>query len=165
MMSELAIYGLSLSYPDKLRVEIKPKSGRDRGKIALIDGKKTEAGHNVVLMQWELRRSGKKQNSDLDAKIRSDYRFLGRRKDVDGISILEDRNIQIDGHTACYRSSIVQRNMSILFIKKMRQMQLVSMHLYCEQSNRFITFFWSSLVELKEMPALVADIAKTLKCH
>ena len=55
-MSQLAIYGLALSYPDKLRVEVKPKSGRDRGKIALISGEKTAGGHNVVLIQWEQRR-------------------------------------------------------------------------------------------------------------
>ncbi len=164
-MSQLAIYGLALSYPDKLRVEVKPKSGRDRGKIALISGEKTAGGHNVVLIQWEQRRVDKKKNSDLDAKIKSDYRFLSRRKDVDDISIHEDRNIQISGHTACYRSSTVQRNMSILFIKKVQPMQLISVHLYCEQSNRFITFFWSSLVEMQEMPRLVADIAQSLKCH
>jgi len=162
-MGQVAIFNLSLDYPEGVRTEVKPKSSNEKGKLALIRGKQTENGQNVILLQWEHRDSRK--GADLESKIERDYKFLNRRRDVDEISILESRNLSICNHPAKFRLSSVKRNMSFLFMKRIVDLQLVSVHLYCDRSERYITFYWSSPVRDQSMADLVSQVALSLRCH
>lgn len=162
-MNELSVHGIALELPEGFRTEIKAKSRVEAGKIALIGGPRIDAGERVILVQWQDR--GEKGSRNLKDKVEQDYAFLRSRRDVDTVELKKDVAMEICGHEAVYRSALVRRSMNFLFVRRSTEMTLESVHLYCDTSNRFITFFRSSVSDIPEMDGKVEAVARSLRCH
>ena len=158
----LAMYGFSVNYPNNARLELNPKTRREKGDIVLH----LEEGFKVFL-SWGSLEDARKRYATAAAQASASIERSVRstRAKLDGTP--ETRNWKIQGHDATYTHArmFVERGGFPFGSRRVTQ-DSHSMHLQCDESGRYYVVYAFARPETSEQVGkTIEPIMLSLKCH
>jgi hypothetical protein len=158
----LAMYGFSVNYPNNARLELNPKTRREKGDIVLH----LEEGFKVFLSWGSLEDARKRYaTAAAQASASIERSVKSTRAKLDGTP--ETRNLKIQGHDATYTHArmFVERGGFPFGSRRVTQ-DSHSMHLQCDESGRYYVVYAFARPETSEQVGkIVEPIMLSLKCH
>jgi hypothetical protein len=159
----LSLYGFSVDYPRSARLELKPKSTRQQGEVAIhLDNQMK------LLISWgDLSNTGYKY-INAEAQARDSLERARKMREVRDLQITEHSVLTLRGHDAVYnRARFGVATHGILKDRKLGEQETNSLHLHCPQSHRYYVFYGSatSVEESRTEAEILREIAQTLQCH
>ena len=158
----LAMYGFSLKYPSKGRLELNPKTRREKGDVAFH----LEEGFRVFL-SWgsleEARRRFDTAAAQASATIERSVKSTRAKLDSPPITM----NVRIQGHDAVHTHArmFVERG-GFPFGARRTVQDSHSMHLHCDDSGRYYVVYAFTRPETSEQfEKIFAQMISSLKCH
>ena len=157
----LTLYGFSLIYPKGWVVSIDEKSSREDGSLRIRLG--TEAMINVV---WgPLDKIKEKLPSPKD---HAEYALkrIKREGDVMKVKLLSVERADTDLHEAYIAHSRVTRVFGAFLIYKYIEQEMLSLHVYCEESGRFFVVYGITGPSIfPEYEDILRKILLSFRCH
>lgn len=154
----LRVYGLSFEHPFEARLEFEPTFRREEGSIAvkLPDGP-------VVFVSWGRLSSVREKLGS--AQGHADYSLERLRRAAKArFEVVERREMEVNGHVGVFTHARVGVRGKGFFGTELREIR--SLHLHCDESERYFVIYGSSPQESSERQARALElIASTLKCH
>jgi len=158
----LAMYGFSASYPNNARLELNPKTRREKGDIVLH----LEEGLKVFLSWGSLEDARKRYaTAAAQASASIEHSVKSTRAKLDGTP--ETKNLKIQGHDATYTHArmFVERGGFPFGSRRVTQ-ESHSMHLQCDDSGRYYVVYAFGRPETSEQVGkIIEPIMLSLKCH
>jgi hypothetical protein len=158
----LAMYGFSAKYPDNARLELNPKTRREKGDIAfhLEDGFK-------VFLSWGSLQEARKRYATAAAQASASIErsVKSTRAKLDGTP--ETKNFKIQDHDATYTHArmFLDRGGFPFGSRRVTQ-DSHSLHLQCEESGRYYVVYAFGRPETSEQLGKIFEpIMLSLKCH
>jgi hypothetical protein len=158
----LAMYGFSAKYPDNARLELNPKTRREKGDVVFH----LEKGFKVFL-SWGSLEEARKRYATAAAQASSSIErsVKSTRAKLDGTP--ETRNLKIQGHDAAYTHArmFVDRGGFPFGSRRVTQ-DSYSLHLQCDESGRYYVVYTFARPETaEELGKIFEPIMLSLKCH
>jgi hypothetical protein len=158
----LAMYGFSANYPNNARLELNPKTRREKGDIVLH----LEEGLKVFLSWGSLEDARKRYaTAAAQASASIERSVKSTRAKLDGTP--EIKNLRIQGHDAAYTHArmFVERGGFPFGSRRVTQ-DSHSMHLQCDESGRYYVVYAFARPETSEQVGkIIEPIMLSLKCH
>jgi hypothetical protein len=158
----LAMYGFSANYPNNARLELNPKTRREKGDVVLH----LENGIKVFLSWGSLEDARKRYaTAAAQASASIDRSVKSTRAKLDGTP--ETKNLKIQGHDATYTHArmFVERGGFPFGSRRVTQ-DSHSMHLQCDESGRYYVVYAFGRPETSEQVGkIIEPIMLSLKCH
>jgi hypothetical protein len=158
----LAIYGFSANCPNNARLELNPKTRREKGDVVfhLEDGIK-------VFLSWGSLEDARKRYATAAAQASASIErsVKSTRAKLDGTP--ETKNLKIQGHDATYTHArmFVERGGFPFGSRRVTQ-DSHSMHLQCDESGRYYVVYAFARPETSEQVGkIIEPIMLSLKCH
>jgi hypothetical protein len=158
----LAMYGFSASYPNNTRLELNPKTRREKGDVVfhLEEGLK-------VFLSWGSLEDARKRYATAAAQASASIErsVKSTRAKLDGTP--EIKNLKIQGHDATYTHArmFVERGGFPFGSRRVTQ-DSHSMHLQCDESGRYYVLYAFARPETSEQVGkIIEPIMLSLKCH
>ena len=158
----LAMYGFSVNYPNNARLELNPKTRREKGDIVLH----LEEGFKVFL-SWGSLEDARKRYATAAAQASGsiEHSVKSTRAKLDDTP--ETKNLKIQGHDATYTHArmFVERGGFPFGSRRVTQ-DSHSMHLQCDESGRYYVVYAFARPETSEQVGkIIEPIMLSLKCH
>jgi len=157
----LTLYGFSLMYPKDWVVSIDEKSSRKSGFLRIRVG--TEAMINVVWGPLE-----KMKEKLPSPKDHAEYALkrIKREGDVTDVELLSVERADTDLHEAYIAHSKVTRIFGAFLMYKYIEQEMLSLHVYCEESGRFFVVYGITGPTLfPEYEETIRKILLSFRCH
>jgi len=158
----LAMYGFSTDYPSNARLELNPKTRREKGDVVfhLEEGLK-------VFLSWGSLEDARKRYATAAAQASASIErsVKSTRAKLDGTP--ETRNLKIQGHDATYTHArmFVERGGFPFGSRRVTQ-DSHSMHLQCDESGRYYVVYAFARPETSDQVGkIIEPIMLSLKCH
>jgi hypothetical protein len=159
-VERLEIYGFVFDYLSGTKLELSPKSTRERGDVAVKSSRES-----VVFVTWgPLERIPKKADpteGHLDYNLeRIALRTRGR------LTPLDRRVRTVNGHGAVYNEARLDRPGRFLSRNKGSQNLIRSLHVHCEVSGRYFVIY--CVLEHGDNPQLSSSakvVMDSFRCH
>jgi hypothetical protein len=157
----LRIYGMSFDFPVSQKLEFDPKFTREEGSVAVKSPTKS-----VVFVTWgDLKRVSKKLPTPRE---HSKYSMERAARSVRGrLNQVEQRDVQINGHSAAYSRAEVEVPRGILGPRRPNQ-EIVSVHFHCNETSRYFVVYTSSDSggsRAQPREDVFRIVTETFKCH
>jgi len=158
----LAMYGFSASYPNNTRLELNPKTRREKGDVVFH-----LQGGLKVFLSWGSLEDARKRYATAAAQASASIErsVKSARAKLDGTP--EARNLKIQGHDATYTHArmFVERGGFPFGSRRVTQ-DSHSMHLQCDESGRYYVVYAFARPETSEQVGkIIEPIMLSLKCH
>jgi hypothetical protein len=158
----LAMYGFSAKYPGNARLELNPKTRREKGDVVFH----LEEGFKIFL-SWGNLEDARKRYATAAAQASDSIQRSVRsaRAKLDGTP--ETKNLKIQGHDATYTHArmFVERGGFPFGSRRVTQ-DSHSMHLQCDVSGRYYVVYAFGRPETSEQVGKIMEpIMLSLKCH
>jgi len=158
----LAMYGFSAKYPDNARLELNPKTRREKGDIVFH----LEEGFKVFL-SWGSLEDARKRYATAAAQASGSIErsVKSTRAKLDGTP--ETKSFKIQGHDAAYTHArmFVERGGFPFGSRRVIQ-DSHSLHLQCDDSGRYYVVYAFARPETSEQVGKIFEpIMLSLKCH
>jgi hypothetical protein len=158
----LAMYGLSANYPNNARLELNPKTRREKGDVVFH----LEEGIKVFLSWGNLEDARKRYaTAAAQASASIERSVKSTRAKLDGTP--ETKNLKIQGHDATYTHArmFVDRGGFPFGSRRVTQ-DSHSMHLQCDESGRYYVVYAFARPETSEQVGkIIEPIILSLICH
>ena len=157
----LTLYGFSLMYPKDWVISIDEKSSRESGFLRIRLG--TEAMINVVWGPLE-----KMKEKLPSPKDHAEYALkrIKREGDVMKVKLLSVERADTDLHEAYIAHSKVTRVFGAFLMYKYIEQEMLSLHVYCEESGRFFVVYGITGSTLfPEYEETIRKILLSFRCH
>jgi hypothetical protein len=158
----VAMYGFSANCPNNARLELNPKTRREKGDIVLHleDGVK-------VFLSWGSLEDARKRYATAAAQASASIErsVKSTRAKLDGTP--GTKNLKIQGHDATYTHArmFVERGGFPFGSRRVTQ-DSHSMHLQCDESGRYYVVYAFARPEISEQVGkIIEPIMLSLKCH
>ncbi|MEM3799727.1 MAG: hypothetical protein QXH56_06535 [Thermoprotei archaeon] len=156
-------YGVSIFYPEGWRVELNPTSKKLEGDVVFHSPEKDK-----LYVSWGPLDKAKRRFGSVEKHAEYSVERIRRSRDVSGFEVSESVRSDVNGHEAVFMS--VRFNVSqpsvFGFKGKPSPKSVYSMHLYCEDSSRYLVVYTLLNEEVGER--VFEDVKKcvnSLKCH
>jgi hypothetical protein len=158
----LAMYGFSARYPGNARLELNPKTRREKGDVVFH----LEEGFKVFLSWGSLEEARKRYaTAAAQASASIERSVKSTRAKLDGTP--ETRNLKIQGHDATYTHArmFVDRGGFPFGSRRVTQ-DSHSLHLQCDKSERYYVVYTFAGPETSEQLGKIFEpMMLSLKCH
>jgi hypothetical protein len=158
----LAMYGFSANCPNNARLELNPKTRREKGDVVFH----LEGGFKVFLSWGNLEDARKRYaTAAAQASASIDRSVKSTRAKLDGTP--ETKSMNIQGHDAAYTHArmSVERGGFPFGSRRVTQ-DSYSMHLQCDESGRYYVVYAFARPDTSEQAGkIIEPIMLSLKCH
>jgi len=158
----LALYGFSAKYPSNARLELNPKTRREKGDLVFH----LEEGLKIFLSWGSLQEARKRYATAAGQASDSVQRSVasGRGK-LDGTP--ETKNLKIRGHDAVYtHARMLFERGGFPFGRRLLTQDAYAMHVHCEDSGRYYVVYAFARPEVSErLGKIFEPMMSSLKCH
>jgi hypothetical protein len=158
----VAMYGFSANCPNNARLELNPKTRRNKGDIVFH----LEEGIKVFLSWGSLEDARKRYaTAAAQASASIERSVKSTRAKLDGTP--ETKNLKIQGHDATYTHArmFVERGGFPFGSRRVTQ-DSHSLHLQCDESGRYYVVYAFARPEISEhVGKIMEPIMLSLKCH
>jgi hypothetical protein len=157
----LRIYGMAFDFPVTQKLEFDPKFTREEGSVAVKSPTKS-----IVFVTWgNLGRVAKKLPTPRE---HSRYSTERAAKNARGrLTRVEQREIQINGHSAAYSRAEVEVPRGMLGPQRPNQ-EIESVHVHCDRTSRYFVIYTSSDwggPRAPEREDVFKVVTETFRCH
>lgn len=158
---KFAMYGFELKIPNDWRVEVNPKSTREKGDVAFH----SKAG-NRFFVTWGNLSNVESRFKSLEEHRDKNVKQIRSGPDVKSVDIAESHDEQISGHRALF-SHVTADVKAGMFSRGSYEREMWSIHLYCPEQSRYYVVY-CLLRDPKEYPDFAYvfnSMARSLACH
>lgn len=156
-------YGVSILYPASWRVELNPSSKKQEGDVVFHSPEKDK-----LYVSWGPLEKARNKFEGVAKHAEYSVERIKRSRDVSGFEVSETTHLSVNGHEAIF--TVVKFGVSppgmLGFKGRPSPKRVYSMHLYCEQSSRYLVVYTLCSEEASEQ---ALDVTKkcvdSLKCH
>jgi hypothetical protein len=163
---KFAIYGMELGYPNDWRVEMRGKSGKQKGDVIF----QSPAGPRIFL-SWGPLALVATRFPVLEKHADNSLANVKKMQNVKSLEIVDRRREKINGHDAVYTHAKVILVQRMMVRKYTSGRDIQSIHLHCHASNRYFVIYnpvdnaLAAQPESKAEIDLLALASSTFKCH
>jgi hypothetical protein len=158
----LAMYGFSAKYPDNARLELNPKTRREKGDIVFH----LEGGFKVFL-SWGSLQEARKRYATAAAQASASIERSVKSTHAKLEGTPETKNLKIQGHDATYTHARMFMDRGGFPFGSGRVTQdSHSLHLQCDESGRYYVMYTFARPEASEQLGKIFEpLMLSLKCH
>ena len=156
------IYGFGVDYPAGWEVVIDRKLTRVKGTVAFRSAEGMEIG-----ISWGPLKEAKGRFSSADEQAKDALNRLKKSRGIINFQILEERSDRIDEHVAVFNHARAELAGGGFFGGgARRQMEILSMHLHCDSSERYFVLYGKTTLERTyEYADIFNHMRRSFKCH
>lgn len=157
----LSMYGFSIEYPSSWRIELDSKSKREKGTVAFKSPEKI-----AIFLSWGPLEDAKKRYASSREQAEGSVERMRGTGGVKDVEVLEMKSLEVNSHEATFtHTRIVMERPLFVRIKPLRQ-KARSLHLHCQESERYFVLYLVAKEEETDKYAEVFDhMMKSIKCH
>jgi len=158
----LAMYGFSAKYPNNARLELNPKTRREKGDIVFH----LEGGFRVFL-SWGSLQEARKRYATAEAQASASIQRSVKSTHAKLEGTPEIKNLKIQGHDATYTHARMFMDRGGFPFGAGRVTQdSHSLHLQCDESGRYYVMYTFARPESSEQLGKIFEpLMLSLKCH
>jgi hypothetical protein len=158
----LAMYGFSAKYPDNARLELNPKTRREKGDVVFH----VEGGFKVFL-SWGSLQEARKRYASAAAQASASIERSVKSTHAKLEGTPETKNFKIQGHDATYtHARMFMDRGSFPFGSGRVTQDSYSLHLQCDESGRYYVMYTFARPESSEQLGKIFEpLMLSLKCH
>ena len=157
-----SIYGFKIEYPKDWRVELKPKSEKETGEVAFHSPERDR-----MFVFWGILEEAKKRYASLDEHVERTIKKVKKIRGVNSLEVVERKELEMNGHRAIF--ALLKATFIQGFFLRRREVsqELLSSHLYCEQTARYFILHGSPRSDEKstEHADVFEHMQKSFRCH
>jgi hypothetical protein len=155
------IYGFGVDYPADWEMVIGRKLTRAEGTVAFRSAEGMEIG-----VSWGPLKEAKGRFSSVDEQARDALNRLKKSRGIINFQILEDGRDLIHEHEAVFNHARAELAAGGLFGGGKKQTEILSMHLYCDKSERYFVLYGKTTLERTyEYADVFSHMRRSFKCH
>lgn len=154
------IYRFGFEYPKGCVISFGKESWRRKGYIIM-----ELAGRLRISTSWGELDSIPAHFGTTEAHAKHSLSRLGKATDVKDVDLISMSNVDVNGHLATFTHFTV--NSAYPILAKSRNRETRSLHIHCEESNRFFILNESSTINLLSSDAelVFEKLRQTFVCH
>jgi hypothetical protein len=158
---KFALYGFQLDIPDNWRIEVNPKSTRQKGDVAFHSPK-----GNRFFVSWGKLEDASKRFRTLEEHRDRNLKQIKKGQDVRSVDVGQSYETQLSGHKALFtevRAEVKQG----MFGRATYVREMWSVHLYCENRARYFVIYCllRDPAEYDDYSKVFKSMATSLVCH
>jgi hypothetical protein len=155
----LAIYSMSIEYPNTFKVEFNPKSQRNEGDVAF----RSPEGYRVFLSWGPI----EKVQGIGDTREHANYSIERIKKSGEEVKEVTYERVQVNGHEATFSYIKLDRiKRTIFFGKEKTPNEARSFHIHCDQSARYFVLYGAANPRKSDQQREVIDMmVRSFTCH
>jgi len=156
------VYGFGVDYPADWNVVIERKLTRVKGTVAFRSAEGMEIG-----VSWGPLKEAKGKFSSADEQAKDALNRLKKSRGIINFQILEHRSDRIDEHEAVFNHARAELAGGGFFGRGAgKQMEILSMHLHCDRSERYFVLYGKTTFERTYAHADIFNhMRRSFKCH
>lgn len=156
-----AMYGFEVKIPDDWRVEVNPKSTRQKGDIAFH----SKSG-NRFFITWGDLVNVEGRFKSLEEHRDQNVKQIRSGPDVKSVNIEDSREEQVSGHKALF-SHVSADVKTGMFSRGSYERDMWSLHLYCPNRSRYYVIYCllRDPKEYVDFASVFNTMARSLICH
>ena len=160
MFERFQVYRFALEYPQGCIISFGKKSLRSRGYVIM-----ELAGTLRILVSWGQIDRILGRFSTTEAHAKHSFSKLSKAADLKEIRLIENSTVPVNGHDATLTHFAVTSAYPVF--GKYRNRETRSLHVHCEESNRFFILNLSTRVNLQSSEAASAfeRLRESFVCH
>jgi hypothetical protein len=161
MPEKFALYGFQLEIPDNWRIEVNPKSTRQKGDVAFHSPK-----GNRFFISWGKLEDASKRFSTLEEHRDRNLKQIKKGQDVKQVEMGQNYEAQISGHRALFTEVKAEVKQG-MFGRATYNREMWSMHLYCEKRGRYFVVYCllRDPSEYEDYSKVFKSMANSFVCH
>jgi hypothetical protein len=154
------MYGFGIEYPNTWEVEIGPRSTPTSGDLAF-----RTRGIRIFL-SWGPLQEKKEKFDSLDSQVADSIKRMQKSSDVRKFEIVDHKEMIVGGHRALFNSARLTLGVGLMAMKASKR-EVCSLHLYCEESQKFFALYVDGIGEgtLVMVSEIFTHMSEALKCH
>ena len=158
---KFAMYGFEVKIPNDWRVEVNPKSTRQKGDVAFH----SKAGNRFFVTWGDLAKVEGRFKS-LEEHRDKNVKQIRSGPDVKKVDITESHDEQISGHRALF-SHVSADVKAGMFARGSYARDMWSIHLYCPEQARYYVIYCllRDPKEYQDFAYIFNSMARSLVCH
>jgi len=156
-----AMYGFRIEIPRDWRVELNPKTNRQKGDVAFHSPR-----GNKFFISWGTLGEATKRFTSLQEHRDNSVKQIRGGRDVKDISVEGSHEETLSGHTALF-SHIKAEIRSGAFSRSTSDRGMSSVHLYCPETSRYyiVYFLLGDPNEYPDFTKMFEETARSFVCH
>ncbi len=160
-MEKFAIYGFQMEIPNDWRIEVNPKSTRQKGDVAFHSPK-----GNRFFVSWGKLEDASKRFDSLEQHRDSNVKKIKKGQDVKQVDLGKSFEAQINGHRALFTEVRAEVRQG-MFGRGSYSREMWSVHLYCENVQRYYVIYCllRDPTEYEDYSKIFKSMAMSLVCH
>jgi hypothetical protein len=158
---KFAMYGFEVKIPSDWRVEVNPKSTREKGDVAFH----SKLG-NRFFLTWGNLANVEGRFKSLEEHRDKNVKQIRSGPDVKNVNVTDSHEEQILGHKALF-SHVTADVKAGMFSRGSYEREMWSIHLYCPDRSRYYVVY-SLLRDPKEygdFAGVFNSMGRSLRCH
>ncbi len=160
-LERFALYGLEIEIRDNFRIEVNPKSNRNKGDVAFHSPR-----GNRFFVSWGNLDEATKRFKTLEQHRDSNIRRIKKGQDVREVKVGDSYDAHVLGHRALFTRVTAEVKQG-MFGRATYTREMWSMHLYCQESGRYYVVYCllRDPSEYEDYGQIFGAMAKSLICH
>ena len=156
------MYGFRVEIPRDWRVELNPKTNRQKGDVAFHSPR-----GNKFFISWGNLDEATKRFASLQEYRDNSIKQIRSGRDVKGVSVESSHEETLSGHTALFSHIKVEIRSGGAFSKSSSDRGMSSVHLYCPSTSRYYVayFLWKDPDEYQNLTKMFEVTVRSFVCH
>lgn len=158
---KFAMYGFEIKIPSDWRVEVNPKSTREKGDVAFH----SKLG-NRFFVTWGNLANVESRFKSLEEHRDKNVKQIRSGPDVKSVDIADSHDEQISGHRALF-SHVTADVKAGMFSRGSYEREMWSIHLYCPEQSRYYVVYCllRDPKEYEDFANVFNSMARSFVCH
>jgi hypothetical protein len=161
-IERFSMYAFSIDYPEVCRLELNPKTTRQKGDLVLHFPDREK-----MFVSWGELDDAKKAYGTAEAQAEQTIKAASKDARTKGLVRLEKESIQINSHIGIYNHVRLEQAKSGLIPRRDAiKHDIFSLHLHCDLTSRyFVVYSMPSQFAPEDFGDLFKDLARSVECH
>lgn len=158
---KFALYGFELMIPLGWRVELNPKTGRERGDVAFQSTK-----GNRIFVSWGPLAEAQKRFKTLEEHRDTNVQRIRKGPDVTEVKVSDLSELQIGGHRAL-GSHVTATVKAGMMSRRTAEREVWSVHVHCPKTGRYYVLYSMTRdpTEFEDFPQIFKSVSESFVCH
>jgi hypothetical protein len=155
------MYGFTIDYPERCRVEFNSKNRREAGDIVF-----RLPDNNRIFLSWgELEKVSKRFGSP-EEHANYSIDAMEKGKNVRNFERVSRDSIRIHNHTSSVNKvRFDEKTLSLFARGKDIPREAYSLHVHCDKSNRYFVLYTMARANEVEFERIMESMRESFKCH
>lgn len=158
---KFAMYGFELSIPSDWRVELNPKTSREKGDVAFQSKK-----GNRIFVSWGPLAEAQNRFKTLEEHRDTNVERIRKGPDVTGVEVSDMKEVQVSGHRALV-SHVTATVKAGMMSRRTTDRDVWSVHVHCPNVSRYYVVYSMTRdpTEFEDFSKVFNAVSESFSCH